>query len=217
MPRSEPAAENAEHDSRNPRVDAYIAGAAPFAQPILVHLRALVHATCPDAVEDIKWRMPFFVYRGGNLCHMAAFKAHCAFGFWRARDIPELPTPEAQSGPAAAMGSIGRILSLDDLPGDRALTGFIEAAMKLAEAGGKPSRATTPTKPAIPMPSDVAGALAANADAARHFAAFSPACRREYLEWILEAKKPETRAGRIATLVELATEGKSSRHWKHRS
>jgi uncharacterized protein YdeI (YjbR/CyaY-like superfamily) len=209
MKRSSAATETPTPAVRIPRVDAYIADAAPFARPILAHLRNVVHAACPEAVEEIKWRMPFFVYRGHNLCHMAGFKAHCAFGFWRAKEIAGLPSPEGD----AAMGSLGRIATLDDLPGDDRLTAWIAAAIQLDATSTKPRTSGMP-KDAIPMPSDVAGALAAHADAARHFAAFSPSCRREYLEWIIEAKKPETRAARIAKLVAQSAEGKS-RHWKY--
>lgn len=211
------ATSDADHaTAANSRVDAYIADAPPYAQPILIHLRRVVHETCPDVVEEIKWRMPFFVYREANLCHMAAFKAHCAFGFWRGKEMPDLPTPDAQTGPAAAMGSLGRIESIADLPDERRLAGHIRAAMALADGSpkSKPKRTAGATKPSIPMPSDVAGALAANAEAARHFAAFSPSCRREYLEWIVEARKPETRAARIAKLVEQCAEGRT-RHWKY--
>ncbi len=44
----------------DPRVDAYIARSAAFAQPVLLHLRATVHAACPGVQETIKWGMPFF-------------------------------------------------------------------------------------------------------------------------------------------------------------
>jgi hypothetical protein len=189
-------------------VDAYIADAAPFARPILAHLRHVVHAACPAAVEEIKWGMPFFVYRG-KLCHMAAFKAHCAFGFWRGKEIAGLP----DAGGEPAMGSLGRILSLDDLPSKRALTSFIKAAMKLNESDVKPLRATG-KRAALATPDDLAAALSSHVDAARHFAAFSASAKHDYVEWILEAKREATRASRIATAIEWIAEGKQ-RHWKY--
>ncbi len=196
---------------RDPRVDAYLANAAPFARPILAHLRHIVHTACPEVEETVKWGMPFFVHRGGNLCHMAAFKAHCAFGFWRDKEIPDLPTPAG----ASSMGSFGRILSVDDLPSRRRLTGFVRTAMTLNETRQKPARAkSTRPKPVPAMPDDLADAFAANVEAARHFAAFSPSCRREYLEWILEARRPETRTARIAKIVESCVEGRT-RYWRY--
>ena len=196
--------------TRDPRVDAYVAKSAPFARPILAHLRHIVHAACPDVEETMKWSMPFFVYCDGNLCHMAAFKAHCAFGFWRGKELPDLPAPDG----ASAMGSLGRILSLDDLPDKRRLTGFVRAAMKLNEGVRKTARARSAPKPVPAMPDDLVQAFAVNVEAAKHFAAFSPSCRREYLDWVLEAKRAETRAVRIAKVVQQCSEGKSLQ-WKY--
>lgn len=194
--------------NRNPRVDAYVADAAPFARPILAYLRSVVHAACPDVEEDVKWRMPFFVHRG-NLCHMAAFKAHCAFGFWRGKEIPGLPTVDGE----AAMGNFGRILSVDDLPPRRKLTSWIKAAAKLNESTAKPARAVA-KRIEKATPDDLAAALAARPDAAERFAAFAPSARRDYCEWIVEAKRAATRATRIATAVEWIAEGRT-RHWKY--
>jgi uncharacterized protein YdeI (YjbR/CyaY-like superfamily) len=203
------APDRIEGSERNPRVDEYLARAAPFARPILAHLRHVVHAACPEVEEEIKWSMPFFVYRG-NLCHMAAFKAHCAFGFWRGKEILDLPHDVSGEG----MGNLGRILSLDDLPPRRKLTGFIKSAMKLNETDVKPMRAKTEPKAALAMPDDFAGALDRSPVVAKHFNAFSPSAQREYLEWIVEAKRVETRASRIATAVEWIAEGKV-RNWKY--
>jgi hypothetical protein len=201
-------AETGNLGNRNPRVDAYIAGAAPFARPILAHLRHVIHAACPDVEEEIKWSMPFFVYRG-TLCHMAAFKAHCALGFWRGKEIPDLPDDAGEEG----MGHLGRILSLDDLPPKRKLTSFIKAAMKLNEADVKPARVTK-TRAKLDMPADFADALAKHPAAAKHFDAFSPSAKYDYLEWIVEAKREATRTSRIATALEWIAEGKT-RHWKY--
>lgn len=195
---------------RDPRVDEYIANAAPFARPILAHLRSVVHAACPDVVEDLKWRMPFFTYAGTNLCHMAAFKGHCAFGFWRGKEIAGLPTIDGN----ASMGSVGRLGSLDDLPPRRQLTSWIKAAMKLNDAATRPARATS-KRAALAVPDDLATALRARPDAAERFEALAPSARRDYCEWVLEAKRESTRASRIATTVDWVAEGRT-RHWKYR-
>src|SRR6187402_3013263 len=96
--------------SHDPRIDAYIAKSAAFAQPILVRLRELVHAACPDVEESIKWGMPHFLHGGKLLCGMAAFKAHCAFGFWQGRAVL------GEEADDAAMGQLGRITTLAQLP-----------------------------------------------------------------------------------------------------
>ena len=196
--------------SRNPRFDAYIADAAPFARPILAHLRDVVHAACPEVVETIKWSRPFFDYRGGTLCFMSAFKAHCALGFWRGKELDGLPQQQGEDG----MGHFGRIGSVDDLPSRRELTRHIKAAMKLAESTTKPVRARAAPKADAALPDDLQHALRKVPAAAKHFAGFSPSAKREYIDWICEAKRAETRASRIASTVEWSADNKT-RNWKY--
>lgn len=195
---------------RDPRVDAYIAKAAPFARPILEHLRALVHATCPDAGETIKWGMPFFVVGGASLCHMAAFKQHAAFGFWRHAEVM------GGERPAEGMGSFGKLATLGDLPPKRTLAALIKRAAVLNASCTKPVRAAAKKTPAsLPeMPADFAAALEGVPAARRTWDGFSPGHHREYLDWILGAKRAETRAKRIAQAVEWLVEGKSQ-NWKY--
>lgn len=195
---------------RDPRVDAYIAKAAPFARPILEHLRALVHATCPDVDETIKWGMPFFVVGGASLCHMAAFKQHAAFGFWRHVEVM------GGERPAEGMGSFGKLATLDDLPPKRTLATLLKRAAALNASGTKPPRAAAKKTPApLPeMPADFAAALGGVPAARRTWDGFSSSHHREYLDWILGAKRAETRAKRIAQAVEWLAEGKSQ-NWKY--
>lgn len=193
----------------DPRIDAYITNAAPFARPILAHLRVLVHGTCPEVEETIKWSMPFFQYRG-LLCHMAAFKQHCAFGFWKGKQVID----EADE---AAMGQFGRIEKLADLPPKKVIVGYLKKAMALNETGvPAATRAKKAAKPEAAIPDDLAAALASkkHAKARKAFDAFSPSHRREYIEWITEAKREDTRAKRLATTLEWLAEGKS-RNWKY--
>lgn len=196
--------------STDPRIDAYIENAAPFAQPILQHLRRVIHAACPDVNETIKWSMPHFEYRG-NLCGMAAFKAHATFGFW----LDEQVLGEATGKEAEAMGQFGRLTSVADLPSEAVLRKLIEKAKGLNEAGVKRVvvRSKKP-KPEAKTPADLATALKKNAKARKTWENFSPSHRREYVEWLLEAKRPETRERRLATTLEQLSEGKA-RHWKY--
>lgn len=198
-------------DSRDPRVDAYIAAAAPFAQPILTHIRAVVHAACPEATETIKWRMPTFEYRG-ILCLMAAFRGHCALAFWKGGRIEGLQPRSAKGGDG--MGQLGRITSLADLPSTAVLTRYVKEAVRLKDAGDVPTTPRRAAKPAAVVPPDLAAALAKDAAATQQFARFSPSQRREYIDWIIEAKRPETRARRIAQTVAQAAEGKTQ-NWKY--
>jgi uncharacterized protein YdeI (YjbR/CyaY-like superfamily) len=197
----------------DPRIDSRIAKAADFAKPILRHLRKLVHEACPDAEETLKWSHPSFVYRGKILCGMAAFKEHCTFGFWH-QGMEAVLEKSGDKGDQA-WGSLGRLTSLADLPSDKALLSCIRAAARLNEDEG-PARPRPVRKPAapLPVPADLAAALKKNRKAAATFERFSPSHRRDYIEWITEAKRDETRAKRLATTLEWLEEGKS-RNWKY--
>jgi uncharacterized protein YdeI (YjbR/CyaY-like superfamily) len=201
--------------SRNldPRIDAYIAKSAPFARPILKHLRAVVHRGCPAATETMKWSMPHFEHAGHILCGMAAFKAHCTFHFWH----QGMEAVVAGSGAKRneAMGNFGRITRLKDLPDDNTLLGFVREAAKLNESGvpGRPRAASNGAKE-LAVPADLAAALKKNKAAAKSFADFSPSHRKEYITWLTEAKRDETRQKRLASTIEWLAEGKP-RHWKY--
>ena len=194
---------------RDPRVDAYIDKSAPFAHPVLRHIRDVVHEACPEVEEKIKWGAPFFDYKG-MLCSMAAFKQHCSFGFWKGSLVLE------NARDADAAGQFGRIEKVSDLPSRKILTGYIRKAMKLNDEGIKASTRKTKTeaRPAIEMPDYFRAALDRNKKAKAVFDAFSPSHRREYLEWITEAKTEETRERRMKTAIEWMSEGKQ-RNWKY--
>jgi uncharacterized protein YdeI (YjbR/CyaY-like superfamily) len=195
--------------ARDPRIDTYIAKSADFAKPILKHLRNVMHRACPQVEETLKWSMPAFMYHG-MLCGMAAFKQHCTFGFWK----HELVVGKEQAADEQAMGQFGRITRLADLPSTKMLTDYIKKAMQLNEDGVKAPRATPKRKPAPRVPDDLAAALKKNRKAAATFAAFSPSNQREYIEWISEAKREETRVKRLATTIQWLAEGKI-RNWKY--
>lgn len=197
--------------TRDPRVDAYIEKSAAFAQPILRHLRQVVHEACPQVEEAMKWSTPHFTYHG-MLANMASFKQHCAFGFWKG----ELVMQDGGERVAEAMGSFGRITSVDDLPPREVLIGYVQQAMRLNETGVKaPTRTKTgEKKPELETPADLAEALGRNPAARATFDGFSPSHRREYVEWITEAKSDATRQKRLQQAVEWMAEGKP-RHWKY--
>jgi len=195
------------HDSR---VDAYIAKSADFARPILEYLRAVIHEGCPEVEEAIKWGMPSFLYHGRILCGIAAFKQHCAFGFWGGRGL--VGNEDKRDD---AMGQFGRIASLKDLPSKKVLVGYVKQAMKLSdERAAAPPKPRKAPKPTPATPDDLAAALKKNKKAAVTYEAFSPSCKREYVEWITEAKRAETRASRVAQAVTWMAEGKQ-RNWKY--
>ncbi len=197
--------------SHDKRIDAYIEKSADFARPILEHLRAVVHEACPDVEETMKWSFPHFMHHG-ILCSMASFKQHCAFGFWKARQMAGL-----EGNPETAMGDFGRIATLKDLPGKTELKRLIKQAMALNAspspvlAKPKPRRVA---KPELVAPDAFLEALAKNKKAKASFDAFSPSHRREYVEWILEAKREETVSKRIEESLRMLSEGKP-RHWKY--
>ncbi|HEU4722269.1 MAG TPA: YdeI/OmpD-associated family protein [Gemmatimonadaceae bacterium] len=194
--------------TRDPRVDAYIAKQAEFARPILAHIREVVHAACPEVKEEMKWSTPFFTYHG-NLCQMAAFKEHCAFGFWKGALVVGRGSGEDDR----AAGQFGRITSLKDLPAKKELTAFIKKAMQLNEEGVRVPKEKK-SRPPLPVPPELTAALAKNRKAREVFEAFSPSHKRDYCEWIGDAKREETKAARVAQAVEWIAEGKP-RHWKY--
>ena len=193
---------------RDERIDAYIASAAPFARAILEHVRATVHQACPDAQETIKWSAPHFMHGGRILAGMAAFKQHAAFS------VPMLEHQDSGKS-AEAMGQYGRLTEISDLPPARVLIAQLRAAAKAIDAGEKRSvKRAGPPKPPPRLSKDFAQALSADARANACFASFPPSHKREYIEWIVEAKRDETRARRIAQAVEWIAEGKH-RNWKY--
>ena len=204
----------------NPKVDAYIANAKPFAQPILTHLRKLVHKACPHVEETIKWSRPFFEFNGAILGNMSAFKEHCSFGFW-GEEIGAV-LRKANIVQSDGMGSLGRITHVDDLPPEKALLDWIRQAATFIETGNYTSpiaarqRVVKPVKDEPEAPPEFAAALKKDKKASAAFAAFSPSGKREYIDWITDAKRPETRDKRINTAVEWISEGKQ-RNWKYQN
>jgi uncharacterized protein YdeI (YjbR/CyaY-like superfamily) len=202
----------------DPRVDAYIEKAAPFAQPVLRHLRKLMHQACPHATESLKWGMPFFEQQGVILANMAAFKQHCAFGFWGTEMKKALAKNGLQKSDAA-MGWMGRITGLKDLPSDKDLLALMRHAGELVESGQRKQSIDSQMrskrgKRELQVPAELSAALKKNKLAAKAFAAFPPGCRHEYAEWIAEAKRPETKQKRVAQAIRWIAEGKS-RNWQY--
>jgi uncharacterized protein YdeI (YjbR/CyaY-like superfamily) len=201
----------------NPKVDAYIAKAQPFAQPILIHIRELAHKASPEVEEAIKWGMPFFVLHGVILSNMAAFKQHSSLGFWG----PEMLAVLAEDGIGSqgGMGSLGKITRVEDLPSDKKLLSYFRQATVLVASGQRTKSMMRPpktSKPAPEIPAELASALKKNKTAAKVFADFSLSCQREYADWITDAKRPETKEKRVAQAVEWIAEGKQ-RNWKYQN
>jgi uncharacterized protein YdeI (YjbR/CyaY-like superfamily) len=193
--------------ARNPAVDAYIAKSPDFAKPILIHLRQLAHAACPEIEETLKWRMPHFV-RQGIVFGMGAFKQHCMMHFWKGKLL--FGSKAHQDG----MGHFGRISAVSDLPKKKILLGYIKKAVELNQSGVKKA-ATKPTSRKKPVvPADFSAALNKNKKARAAFENFSYSHKKEYLQWITEAKREETRARRIKTAIQWLAQGKP-RNWKY--
>jgi hypothetical protein len=193
---------------KDPKVDAYIKNAKPFAQPILRHLRAVIHSVSPDIVETTKWSNPAYEYKG-LLCGFSGFKEHATFGFWKHSQV----VPGAEE----ARWGFGKLKSVDDLPPKAKLVGYIKKAMKLNDEGVKPEwMAKRKKHKPLPVPADLKVALSKDAKAKAGFDAFSPSAQREYIEWITEAKAEATREKRLLTAIEWMAEGKR-RNWKYES
>jgi uncharacterized protein YdeI (YjbR/CyaY-like superfamily) len=196
----------------DPRVDTYIAKSADFAKPILLHLRKLVHKACPDVEEMIKWSFPCYEYKG-PFCSMAAFKQHAAFGFWKAAVMND-PNGLLQIKMRGAMGHFDRITSVKDLPSDKIMLAYIKEAVRLNDEGIKLPPRVKKTATKIVPPAELLAALTKNKKASSTFDQFNPSHKREYIEWITEAKTEPTRNKRIATAIEYLSDGKPL-NWKY--
>ena len=194
--------------NREPRIDTYIAKAQPFARPILEHVRERVHAALPEAEETLKWSMPAYTLGGKIVLITAAFKAHVALNFWRGQEL------RGEGANADAMGQFGKIKSLEELPIDAELDRLIRDAADLAKTAPAPRKAKHDPKPAPELHPAFAAALAKAPEAKAALDGFPPSARRDYLEWIAEAKQDATRDKRIATAIEWLSEGKR-RNWKY--
>jgi uncharacterized protein YdeI (YjbR/CyaY-like superfamily) len=191
----------------NTNIDDYISSSPDFAKPILNYLRELIHKTCPDVQEAIKWSFPCFIYKDEILCSMAAFKNHCAFGFWKAE---LMSIGKSENG----MGDFGKITSIKDLPSEKKLVALIKEAMSLNEKGIKVPKKKKVAKSELNIPEELLTELSKNKKAKEVFEKFSPSHKREYVEWITEAKREETRLKRIKQAIEWISEGKH-RNWKY--
>ena len=195
--------------TRDKRVDAYIEKSAEFARPILRHLRELVHDACPEVQEEMKWSFPHFTYKG-MFASMAAFKEHCAFGFWKGEQVVGTDAKAKE-----AMGSFGRITALADLPAKKTLIAYLKKAKQLNDDGVKAVRRKTEKKPLV-VPAELTRALKTSKKARECYAGFSPSQQREYADWIAEAKTDATREKRLASTLEWLAEGKT-RYWKYQN
>jgi uncharacterized protein YdeI (YjbR/CyaY-like superfamily) len=194
--------------NKSPQIDAYIAKAQPFARPIVTRLRALFHRACPQLEEKIKWGHPSFEYKG-PLGGVAAFKQHAVWGLWKSKLVNDPHGALAGDGPRA-----GKFTDVSQLPPDAVLIDLIKQAAALNDQNVKVPKATTKPRPALKIPPDLAAALKKNTKAAAAFQQFSPSHKREYIEWITEAKQEETRARRLAQAIEWMAQGKP-RNWKY--
>ncbi len=152
------------------------------------------------------------MYAGAPMCQMAAFKEHAAFGFWKAALIEGIP-PNSNNGGESA-GNFGRLKTVKDVPSKKVLAPLIKAAMKLNDEGVVvPKKRGTPQR-SPDVPAALRSALDKNKKVRAAFEKFPPSHRREYAEWVAEAKREETRANRAAQAVEWIADGKS-RNWKY--
>jgi uncharacterized protein YdeI (YjbR/CyaY-like superfamily) len=197
----------------NPQIDDYIAKAQPFAQPILTHIRMLVHKACPQVEEKMKWSFPHFDYKGEMMCSMAAFKQHCAFNLWKA-SIMNDPKLIENAKTEQSMGHLGKLCSLKDLPADKQMIAYVKEAMQLNEKGVKIKKDKPAPVAVMQVPDYFAKALAKNKMAKAHFENFTPGAKKEYIVWLTDAKSEDIRNKRMADALEWISQGKK-RNWKY--
>lgn len=195
----------------NPIVTDYINNVEPFAKPIVKKLRAIFLKADKRLVENVKWGLPSYEYKG-IVGGFASFKNHVAWGLWKSSLLKD---PKGAIGLArASIMSAGKLSSVKDLPKEQHLIDLIKQAVELNERGIKLKKPKAKKKPEAKVPGDLRQALDRNEKAAEVFENFSPSCRREYIEWITEAKTEETREKRLLQAIEWMAEGKR-RNWKY--
>lgn len=198
----------------NPKVDVYLENSAEFARPILTRIRAMVGQICPEAKEDFKWSFPFFTYKGGNLCHMAAFKKHCAFGFWFAPLMDDPAGIFVKRETQEAMGDLGKITEIRQLPTAEVLRPYLIQAMMLIEEGAKLPKAPKAKPEPLTIPDEFQKAMLEKPQVEFQFSKMTPGKQREYVQWIYSAKTDKTRQSRLETALDWIAEGKSMT-WKY--
>lgn len=200
---------------KDKRIDNYILRAEDFAIPVLEHLRNVVHEACPEVRETIKWSFPHFEYKDSILCSMAAFKAHCAFGFWLGSQLSD-PEGILETRERTAMGHLGRITSVKELPSRRIMKRYIREAMSLIDKGTRLEKKVVkaPAGKSVEVPAYLREALKKDPAALSVFNEFSYSKKKDYVEWLTEARTQGTRDKRLATALAWIAEGKS-RHWKY--
>ncbi len=196
------------------RIELYIGRSADFAKPILAHILELVHTACPDVEEAMKWSFPCFMYKGSILCSMAAFKHHCAFGFWLESKMKDPNKILSRGKEREGMGHLGKLTSVKDFPSDKIMISYIKEAMALIDKGEKISKAKPAAKTPLKVPAYFKEALSKNSKALDTFENFSPSQKKEYVNWVTEAKTEATKVKRLKTAIQWMSEGKI-RHWKY--
>ncbi len=199
----------------NKAIDTYIDKSAAFAKPILNHIRQLVHKACPNVEEKIKWSFPHFDYKNEMMCSMASFKEHCALNFWKAALMKD-PILLENARSEVSMGHFGRITSLKDLPADIKIIAFIEEAMELNDKGIKlPTRPKTIERKELVVPDYFDLAINKNKKAKATWDNYAYSHKKEYVDWITDAKSEAIRNKRMETAIEWIAEGKT-RNWKYK-
>jgi uncharacterized protein YdeI (YjbR/CyaY-like superfamily) len=197
----------------NKQVDGYIAKSADFAKPILEHLRKIIHDTCPEVEEVMKWGIPHFDYKGDMMCILAAYKNHCSFSLYKAELMSDPKIKESVKA-GQKMGYMDKIKTLSDLPAKKTLVAYIKEAMALNEKGIKKEKPVKEKSPETEVPDYFLAKLSKNPAAKKVFESKSASFRKEYSKWIIDAKTEETRDKRIEQSLEWIAEGKG-RFWQY--
>jgi uncharacterized protein YdeI (YjbR/CyaY-like superfamily) len=114
-----------------------------------------------------------------------------------------------------AMGNFGQLKSMNDLPPDRIILGYIRQAVKLNSKAIKVPRRTRRTeKKALKVPKYFKDALVKNRMALKTFESFSYTNKKDYVDWMTEAKTEETRIKRLVNSIDWLSQGKI-RNWKY--
>lgn len=188
-------------------ITAYIEKATPEFKEVMIALRSVLNNPNFDIKEDWKWGAPNF-NNEGMICWLAHFRNHVGMNFFKGtliKDKYNLFTHyrEEKGNRQLKFSDINQIIP-------EQIEYYIEEAIKLNQENIKVVKKEIDTS----LPLDLETELNNNPKAKMFFESLAPSYKRDYIEWIEEAKREATRTKRLATTMEWLSEGKK-KNWKY--
>lgn len=181
-------------------VDDYIENARQWKDE-LDQLRNILLAT--GLTEEVKWGGPIYTYNGKNIAGIAGFKSY--FGLWFHQGAllkdPKKKLINAQEGVTKALRQ-WRFSSAKEID-SKTIKAYVKEAIQNAKTG----KVIKPTSKIKLVSKELEDALKLNSAAAKQFNLLTPYKQRDYIEYISDAVKPETKIKRINKVIPMIKKG----------